>query len=124
MKPVQETVVFTRVDSFPVQQDDGPCWVLSLSSCVPKSLCPLEGSGIGCPPVQLLELRRAPSCLALSAQGFGGSLCPAQGSLTTTSPVPAALGAVAHLSEPPCTSLPDLLLLFKRKVFLVHPLEQ
>lgn len=122
MKPVQETIVFTRLDSFPVQQDDGPCWALSLSSCVPQSLCPLECSGVGCPPVQLLELRRAPSCLALSLHSglvaAPALPCPARaGALTTPGPVPAALGAVAHLSELPCTLLPDLLLLSKEKCF-------
>lgn len=73
---------------------------------------------MGCPPVQ------GPKLLGSVCTGVWWQPLPCSGALTTASPVPEALGAVAPLSEPPCTSLPDLLLLFKRKVFLVCPLEQ
>lgn len=46
-----------------------------LCSSIPVS-CAGVRDGL-CPPVHLLEVRRAPSCLALSAQGFGGSPCSA-----------------------------------------------
>lgn len=106
-----------------------PARTPSLLGPVSSQLCssvPVSCAGLrdGLAPVQLLELRRAQSCQAVSAQGLGGSPCPALGALTIPSPVPEALGAVALLSEPFCTLLPDLLLLFKRKVVLVHPVEQ
>lgn len=54
-----------------------------------------------CPPGSWLCLHRGL---------FGGSPCPGG-----SSPVPEALGALAHLSQPPCTWLPDLLLPLQKK---------
>uniref|UniRef100_A0A8C0ZEC7 Eukaryotic peptide chain release factor subunit 1 n=1 Tax=Cyanistes caeruleus TaxID=156563 RepID=A0A8C0ZEC7_CYACU len=102
MKAVQQTVVFTRVDSFPVQLDVGPCWALSLYSYVPQSLCPWRAQGWAGSPCSCWSSGRPCASGPVCAQGFGGS----------PSPVPEALRAPAHLSEPPCTLLPHLLLLF------------